>query len=412
MGRHKKNRRCATGVYSKNGLLYTVTTQEVIKDGVKVNKKIWQSTGLPDTPDNVRKATEARESALTRKGISTIDRNISVSAFLDEIMSRKKRKVTDTTYAAYLCRVNSIKKHLGNIKVKDLYPRIVESFLDCLFSDGKMQPRTVKDIKTFFGSVIEDAVKEGLISYNPVKEAVINKNLAIKYAKEKAMDDEFFSFEEAQFFLGRVQVLKKDLYELFYLTLFFGLRREEVLGLRWSAVDLKNKTMVINHTVTKGTRVNRLNSTKTTASQREYPLSGEQVELFNHLKQRENKNRILFGPTYHENDYIFKNADGRPYYPDYPSKEFRKLIKKIPELPQSITFHGLRSSCVSILVHSGLDVKSIQKWAGHANLTTTLEIYAKVKDKESKAEISSGMSRLIQLDPTSKIGNIKEQKNN
>ena len=88
--------------------------------------------------------------------------------------------------------------------------------------------------------------------------------------------------------------------------------------------------------------------------------------------------------VYQENDYIFKHADGSLYYPDYPSKAFRKIIKKLPEWPQGITFHGLRSSCVSILVHQGMDVKSIQKWVGHRDLDTTLRIYAKVKEKEAK----------------------------
>ncbi len=83
--------------------------------------------------------------------------------------------------------------------------------------------------------------------------------------------------------------------------------------------------------------------------------------------------------------------------PDYPSKIFSKLIKKMPELPQDITFHGLRSSCVSILVHQGKDVKSIQKRVGHAHYDTTLRIYAKVKDKESKREISDTMQGIIQL---------------
>ena len=69
----------------------------------------------------------------------------------------------------------------------------------------------------------------------------------------------------------------------------------------------------------------------------------------------------------------------------------------MPDLPQDITFHGLRSSCVSILVHQGMDVKSIQKWVGHADLDTTLRIYAKVKDKESKKEVSDTMKELIQL---------------
>ena len=118
--------------------------------------------------------------------------------------------------------------------------------------------------------------------------------------------------------------------------------------------------------------------------------------MFEKLKEKEDKYRKLFGSAYVENDYIFKHQDGTLYFPDYPSKAFKKLLAKIPELPQAVTFHGLRSSCVSILVHEGYDIKSIQKWVGHADIDTTLRIYAKVKDKESKKEISDGLNNLIQ----------------
>lgn len=272
---------------------------------------------------------------------------------------------------------------------------IVENFLDSLFEEHHVQQRTVKDLKVLLGGIFEQAVKEGIIAYNPVKEVLINKSLAIKYSKEKITDEEFFSYEEAQHFLGKMK--DHELYELFYLTLFFGLRREEILGLRWSAIDFKDMTLAINHTVTRGMTVNRANTTKSSSSAREYPLTDEQIEMFNQLKKKEESNRKLFGNGYQDNDYIFKHADGTLYYPDYPSKIFSKLIKKMPELPQSITFHGLRSSCVSILVHQGMDVKSIQKWVGHADIDTTLRIYAKVKDKESKREISETMKGIIQL---------------
>ena len=71
------------------------------------------------------------------------------------------------------------------------------------------------------------------------------------------------------------------------------------------------------------------------------------------------------------------------------------MIKAHPELPQHITFHGLRTSCVSILVHEGYDVKRIQRWVGHKDINTTLKIYAKVKDKEAKQEILDGMTNII-----------------
>ena len=396
MARPKKNGRRAIGVQGKNGSLYVIIQKYVIKDGVRKRENVWVATGLKDVPENIRKASDIRSKLQSNKReISLTDRNITLNDYVDMFLNKKKREVSETTYSAYYYRAQRIKNYFGTLKLKDLNEVMVESFLDDQFVKYKIQPRTVKDIKVFLGGIMELAVKEGIVPYNPVKEVVINKGLANKYSKEKNSDEEFFSFEEAQLFLSKIR--EHELYELFYLTLFFGLRREEILGLRWSAIDFRNGTMSINHTVTKGMTVNRTNTTKTTSSTREYPLTREQIEMFNMLKSKEDTNRKLFGNCYEESEYIFKHVDGKPYYPDYPTKVFTKLIRKMPELPQNITFHGLRSSCVSILVHKGMDVKSIQKWVGHADIDTTLRIYAKVKDKESKKEISDTMKGIIPL---------------
>ena len=395
MARPKKNGRRAFGIQGRCGRLYIITSRSVIKDGLKTNEKVWIATGLEDNAENVKKATEMRKNLLNSVVTSVTDRGISLSDYIDQFLNIKKRELSDPGYSSYCQRSNHIKRYFGKVKVREIDENLIEQFLDNLFTQYHLQQRTVKDIKVLFGNIMDEAFKEGLIPYNPVKKVVINKNLAAKYSKERKTDDEFFSYEEAQLFLYKA----KDhvLYELFYLTLFFGLRREEILGLRWSAIDFKSKTMSINHTVTKGTTVNRSNTTKTISSARDYPLTDEQLEMFLKLKEKEDSNRTFFGNTYIENDYIFKHIDGTLYYPDYPTKQFNKLIKQHPELPQSITFHGLRSSCVSILVHRGMDVKSIQKWVGHADIDTTLRIYAKVKDKESKKEVSETMNGIIPL---------------
>ena len=105
----------------------------------------------------------------------------------------------------------------------------------------------------------------------------------------------------------------------------------------------------------------------------------------------------MCGDSYKDNDYVFKNIDRSLYYPDYPTKLFKKIIKKDPELPQDITLHGLRISCVSILVHNNVDIKTIQKWVGHKDINTTLKIYAKVKDREAKEELSKELGNLFPL---------------
>jgi len=398
MARPRKDGRRAEGIQCKKGYLYIVTSQTVFRNGVRATEKVWTSTGLPDTPENLKKVVEARQRLLDKDGAACLDRNVTIADYVDHFLEQKKRTVADTTYSGYFYRARLIKEYFGSeTKVKSLNAVSVEKFLDALFETYGVQPRTAVDTKILLGSLMEKAVRDGITAYNPVKDVAINRNLAARYSKEKTDDDEFFSYEEAQLFLNNKKVKEHELYEVFYLTLFFGLRREEVLGLRWSAVDLKEKIMTINHTVTKGTSVNRINATKTRTSAREYPLTDEQVAMFRIIREREAANRKLCGRDYYDSDYIFKHVDGTLYYPDYPSKAFRKIIKAIPELPQGITFHGLRRSCVSILVHQGKDVKSIQKWVGHADIDTTLRIYAKVKDKEAKQEISDAMTSIIAI---------------
>ena len=401
MARRKKDGRRATGIQSKKGMLYIVITQNVIKDGVRKNEKVWYATQLSDTPENVKKASEMRLSFLTKEKADVIDRDITVADYVDIFLAKKQRTVTDTTYSGYFHRGSHIKSFFSSVRLNDVKVKDVEQFLDHLFTEHGAQPRTVKDIKVLFGSIMDQAMQDGLISHNPVKDATVNKSLAAQYANPKDETDDFFSYQEAISFLALAE--DHPLYELFFMTLFFGMRREEVLGMRWSCVDFSEKQFSINHTVTKGTTINRLNATKTASSARTYPLNDAQIAMLVHLKNKEKENRRLFGSTYRETDYIFKHEDGSLYYPDYPSKAFAKLIKAHPELPQGITFHGLRSSCVSILIHEGFDVKRIQKWVGHADIETTLKIYAKVKDKEAKQEILNGMDGIIKPKKYDKI---------
>ena len=119
--------------------------------------------------------------------------------------------------------------------------------------------------------------------------------------------------------------------------------------------------------------------------------------MLEHLKEKETQNRKLCGDCYNDNDYVFKHIDGTLFYPDHITKSFSKVIKNNPDLPQRITFHGLRTSCVSILVHDGMDIKSIKDWVGHSSIDTTLKWYTKAKEKESKAEVSENMSSIIQM---------------
>ena len=394
MARPRKEGTKAPGIQSKNGFLYIVVGKTLIEDGKKKRKNIWITTGLRDTRENVNKAISMRSIILNRMNhAATLDTNIRFKEFIPIFLEDRKNRVADTTYAAYFYKARHILNYFENFKVREINEFHINEFLDSLFTKNNLNKRTVRDIKAVFTNLMEFAISRGIIADNPVKRAEINKKLAAEHTSGKKMSDTFFSYEEAIQFLNIAK--DHELYYLFHTTLCFGLRKEEVLGIKWDALDLNNGILKIQHTVNRGTKINRRDAVKTDHSRREYPLSPEQIEMFKRIKDQENINRIKNSGGYEENDYVFKNEYGVPYSTDYPYREFKKLVHSCPTLPQDINFHGLRSSCVSILVHLGYDIKTIQEYVGHADHNTTLRKYAKVKEKDSKAEVLDTMISML-----------------
>ncbi len=400
MGRKKKPGKRARGIQSKKGYLYIIHTKTMINNGKRESKIIWEATGLPDSPENVKKAIALRDKFKETNNSIVLDRNTTFEELMEVFLNHKKRVIRNTTYSTYENQAKSCVKYFASTKVRNITTDMVEAYIDHLFTEHNLAPRTVKDYSKLLRTALNFAVEEGIISPNPARKAAINAELAAIHSKKRDPNDTFFSYSEAQRFLKIIR--DHELYEFFYVSLYFALRREETLGIRWSAIKLEdpdNPRLVINHSVTIGTQVNRTDSLKTEASYDDFPLDPNQVEMFKELKKREENNRILFGNKYVENDYVFKHADGTPFYPDYPSKIFKKIIDDNPNLPQHITLHGLRKSCVSILVHRGLDIESIRKWARHKDVTTTLKIYTEVKDKEAKENVARIMTELLPYTP-------------
>ena len=395
MARPRKQGKKAVGIQARSGMLYILENEYEYEDGMKTRKRVWVSTGLKDTDENLQLAKDMRELRKHSRKNETLGRNTTIEELIERFLELKNREVANTTYAAYKYKLLYVTKYFGGVKVRDMDETKIMCFLDGLFTKDKLQPRTVKDIKMVFTAVMELAVEKGLLPYNPVKKVKISKRLAVLNKKRKNQSDSFFSYEEIRKFLAAVK--DHPMYEFFYVTVFFALRREEALGLRWQSVRLnvKNPALIIEHTVTVGTEINRLDTTKTESSRREFPLTEEQVKMFREMKKKEEHYRWLCGSSYHDNDYVFKHEDGSLFYPDYPSKVFKQIVKANPDLPQAITLHGLRKSCVSLLVHQGWDFKEVMTWSGHADPGTMAKFYALVKEKETKQTISKGLEALI-----------------
>ena len=147
-------------------------------------------------------------------------------------------------------------------------------------------------------------------------------------------------YTEAQMRDLLTAVKNERLYPIIYVTALYGLRRSEVLGLKWDSINFAMQTLTIRHTVARVTKVVEKNKTKNASSFRSFPLTDDAMRLFKILLQQEQYYRNHFGKDYIDNDYVFTWEDGHPYSPDYVSHTFHKLLKKY-DLPH-IRFHDLR----------------------------------------------------------------------
>lgn len=409
----KKKHRLPKGITVKNDILYYYIYNSSIKKGGKGRCGQQKSTGLKYTPENVQKAVEIRNAVLAKlaAGKQIIDANITMRE-LGERYLESKSKLADTTYATTEYNMRKIMKYFGDMQVKRIRTEDINLFLDKMAESGSdatghegepLSKRTVNDIQKLVRYLFKFAVSQDVISSdaNPAIEAEVDKDKITKYRKSST--DHYLRYDQAMLFLKIVHDKYPEFYPIFYLVIIFGLRREEANGLKWSAIDLDyNHTLSVQSTVTRGTKVNRVDTGKTDESVNTafpFHLEDDQIELLRREKQRQVEMRKKFGNQYVENDYFFKNADGSLHDPSYLYKVFKKILRENPELPQDVTFHGLRKTTASVLVREkNVTPKQLQTWMRHSDIEITLRLYAQIEKELANEETSKTMAGLFKVE--------------
>ena len=196
----------------------------------------------------------------------------------------------------------------------------------------------------------------------------------------------YYSAEEMEKLFEAAQGHKLEL--IIQLAAFYGLRRAEVMGLRWEAIDFEAKTLTIRHIVT-STRIDgkkilvEADRAKTKSSLRTLPLVDPIAERLKAVKEQQEYNQKICGDCYNQEylGYVFVDAMGNLIQPDSVTTGFPQLLKE--NGLRRIRFHDLRHSCASLLLKEGVPMKQIQEWLGHSDISTTANIYAHL-DSQSK----------------------------
>ena len=175
------------------------------------------------------------------------------------------------------------------------------------------------------------------------------------------------------------------------LAAYYGLRRSEVLGLKWSAIDFTEKTVSVRHKVLEDDEEKKLvgmDVMKTKSSYRTLPLIPlVEEELLRERERQEEMKQVMrraYNREYEE--YICVDAVGELIRPRYVTEHFQVLLKQ--NGLRRIRFHDLRHSTASLLLSRGVPMKMIQDWLGHSDMGTTANIYSHIDSESKKASAS------------------------
>ena len=303
---------------------------------------------------------------------------LTLPEYIAEWLEEYKYSIAINTYACYKRMLESriipyFKE--SEIAMKDINGKVLNDFYSYLLGDG-LSGSTVRKYHNLIHLAYKCAIKNGVLPFNPRDQA--NRPKATRYVASY--------YNEAKLKELLTVIGDDPLRIVVLLTVYYGVRRSEVLGIKWSAIDEEENLIHLRHKIIedrsgKKTVIRGMDIMKTKSSVRSLPLFDFIKEELHKERERQEEMKRVFRGAYNRQyeEYVCVDAIGNLITPNYVTQHFKVLLQK--HGLDGIRFHDLRHSCATLMLANGEDLKKIQSWLGHSTITITLNVYSHTTDE-------------------------------
>jgi len=352
------------------------------------SKNAWEARYTigrdPGTGKQIQKSVYGKSEAEVRKklakiivsideGAYTEPSRLTVAQWLDIWTAEYLGELKVHTLALYKknCRLY-IKPALGAVKLQTLATHSIQIFYNKLQRENGLAPKTVKNVHGVLHRALSQAMELGYIKNNPSEACKLPR---IEKREMVALPDEAISE-----FLEAIQGHKYE--NLYFVDLFTGMRKGEILGLSWDMVDFDKGTITINKQLQKEPVKDgeyRLVATKTDKVRKITPASAVMERLKVHQLEQK-KMQLVYGAEWsNPMNLVFTHETGKHYAPYTVYKHLKQIVATIG-IPEA-RFHDLRHSYALAALQSGDDIKTVQENLGHHTAAFTLDVYGHVSER-------------------------------
>jgi integrase len=363
------------GYVTKKGNRYYAVIYEGVDPTTGKERRRWHPGG-PRRRDAERLVNELARSK--DEGTYRAPNRLTLGDYLTEQwLPGQRSQLRPSTFDSYRRNIElHVLPRIGGIPLQRLVPEDLERLYAVLASDGRhdgkpggLAPKSIRLVHLVLHKALSDARRKGTVARNVADLADPPKQRA-----HRRHEINVWTAEELHRFLGICAGHR--FHPAWFVASHTGMRRGEVLGLRWSDVDLDRRRLSVSQAVILVAYELVVSDIKTDTGRRTIDLDERTVAVLRGWRTRQLEERLLVGSEYEDHDLVFARPDGAPTNPDLFSQSFDRLVARA-DLPR-IRLHDLRHTHATILLKAGVPVKVVSERLGHAGPAFTMSVYQHV----------------------------------